>query len=319
MTTSLISVLGPRTGKQGGYSLRDNRGQETWCYTVLFSDNLASGADAILASGIPSWNAQIVSPIHGTLNLYVISKNPKQSSEDGRFWEVEVGFNTYDPTLQPPKPSGFSSGDKYGVSVSGGGQPIAETIATDFSSTPKVLCRTTNEPLDPLPTTLIYDRLVKIDFWSDKIDFTNIDSCIGKTNSASVTFTIGSVTQTFAANTFYFQNYGFDSHYDVDGNVSFHVNYECVYRSGNWQGKYPNISFYYGAGYSGYSGSAPGSSTHPLLPIMDGRSGTPQPIASPVYIDTSAGTPIASGGNAPLLTFDTIKAVSFSSLMTGVP
>lgn len=305
MATTLVSVTtNPLRGITGSGDIRSNQATEKREYIVVFSDDLATGYDARNATGVPLYGVPLVSPIAGTIPLYVSNKTATQNIQDGRIWTVDVEYSTYDAQRQPPAPSGFTTGDKYGVQVSMSSVPVEQTIMQDNSATPKILCNTNNEPIDPPITLPLYDKQLEIMYWSDKIDQTSIDAAIGKTNSAIATITIGTSTWSAAINTLKFNSYSWDVHYDVSGVQKYQIKYQFMYRETTWTLKIPNMSYYQLVGSN-------------LVPITDGRN-PPQAVSSPRYIDGS-GAVIVSGSPIYLLSFNVYKTVSFSSLLAQIP
>ena len=159
----------------------------------------------------------------------------------------------------------------------------------------------TSKELVPVPKRY-YDERINVSFHVTVPEWSVIDACRGKVNSASITFTVNGASRTFAAKTLLLDSDSFTLVYDQQGNKAINYRYLLLYRKDGWEYKVENKSY-----------------THldtggKRVPWLDSNG---QPEKEPVAM-LSSGNRCDTGDAVYLITKTIYSDVSFTSLLTGL-
>jgi hypothetical protein len=302
---ALVSVLKTFQGER--YSVSGNKLTYVEVYRVRYN-SIETAATAAKASGIPAiGTAATVS------SLYTEVSNVEAMRVDNEpyFFDVSVTYET-PSNEQPANPT---SGQKWNVSVSVSGVPYEENVGVD-----KLGRDIKNSAGDPFPdgvTKTYWDQEIQISFNSNLVDVSNIDACLGKSNSATVTATINGQnfswgTQsvaypggTMTVGTLKLVGATYSTKIGDDGQDYWDISYTFHYRSDGWVRKVQDM------GFKELKGTAP-NQTRELIRDDQGNE-----LNAPAFLNGTGGK-LAAGGTVVLIPFKIDDTVSFSSLFTGL-
>jgi hypothetical protein len=334
MSTTCLRVERIKGGDGDG-DIKTSQANEKVRYMVVFSDSGASAYDARNATSsngnVPVYGAQLTT-ISGTIPLYLTGKTATRSTQNSNVWTVECTYTTLSAVEVPPKPAGWTTGDKYGVQVSCRSLPFTEEVQVDLLGNP--IANVLGFPINPPLTRTGYDQQIEVTFYTDAPDQTSINQCIGCANEFLVSMTIGATTWQFSAGTFRFTDYSWEVNYGPDGDKVFRVTFTFVFKVDYWYDIVTNSSFYRAKTPRAGIGTIT-LTANDTVPITDGQPTPAQPynggsatltgamVVTPRFLD-STGEVIPNGVSLTLtnggkLQFQTIALIDFSDLLDGVP
>lgn len=288
----------------------NGQAEETHTYRVYFSDENATGADAVLASGVPQpitggAMTQLMSAGGLGTGLYLRKRRANQVEDNKSIWLVEITYSALGVKSQQTKLDGQT---KWGVDVSCTYIVREETANQDRDKNPIV--NSAGEPFEEKLTVPKWDLQVEVSYLTDVPDWAAIDACFQCVNSEDIAMHVGPTVRIFASNTLKFEGLRYSYVYGPASDNLLRMNLILIHRPSDdgW------TTYLDDMGYN-ILGEGSDGSANALVPIVDGNN---EPVRMPRYLD-GTGQELGTGLAVVRLPFNMLKSVSFSGLLAEIP
>lgn len=214
---ALVKVFHHFRGDKAEFSLDSTT--KTSTYTVQFDNKTWTEFDAAAANDGTTAIPQLGAALSGT-SLKVVRVSPAKQ-DNGYFCDITV---EYGPT-NSDSPSTTAPWDiEYAASY----EPWKKQVEKDLDGLQFV--NSAKEKYDDKFEIEMFDEIISLKFKSSSIDWTNINSCIGKLNTDSLSVSRSGYTRTFGAKTLRLEQAQYDINFGNYGSRVWQMGYKFRYR-----------------------------------------------------------------------------------------